>query len=178
MTSSGRSAFWRASLRVVRDPVDDAVDEGVRERFSTGWSRQEKVITRASRPPLNRGGERDHRSVASGLRLKTMSSTCSRRSERDVLVDHELARVHSHVEPGADCNGRGRPRGSPGGRSRFPRKANERFGAARDGSSAQAALLDPRNRLDELLREVGVLLHPGRDSEDVFRVEDQVLRRE
>ena len=42
---------------------------------------------------------------------------------------------------------------------------------------AGAALLDQRQRLEELLRVEVVLLHPGRDREHV-RVEDQVLGRE
>ena len=93
---------------------------------------------------------------------------------RNVFVDHELARVHdSHVEPRADRVVE---------EGRVDRLADDVVAAEREREvrdaagdlDPRAALLDQRNRVDERLREVVVLLHAGRDREDV-RVEDDVL---
>ncbi len=95
----------------------------------------------------------------------------------DVLVDHQEPGVDDpHVEPGADGVVEER---------RVHRLAHLLVAAERErevGDAAArarsgAALLDQRQRLDERLRELVVLLDPRGDREDV-RVEDQVLRRE
>ena len=82
----------------------------------------------------------------------------------------------AHVEPGADRVVEER------GVHRLAHAvvAAEREAEVRDAAArlhAGTALLDQRQRLDERLREVVVLLDAGRDGEHV-RVEDDVLGRE
>ena len=95
----------------------------------------------------------------------------------DVLVDGELAGVDDpHVEAGAD-----RVVEEDGVHRLAQRvvaaegEAQVRDAAARAGP--RAALLDPRQRVEEVAGVGLVLLDPGRDGEDV-RVEDQILGRE
>ena len=90
----------------------------------------------------------------------------------DVLVDRELAGVDdAHVEPGADrvVEERGVHRLADDVVA-AEREAEVRDAAARP--RAGAALLDPRQRLEEGAGVVVVLLDPGRDGEHV-RVEDR-----
>ncbi len=95
----------------------------------------------------------------------------------DVLVHGELPRIDdAHVEPGADrvveerCVHRLSHRVVPAKREREVRDP-----AGDEG--ARAALLEERNRLDERLREAGVLLDPRGHRQHV-RVEDDVLGTE
>ena len=95
----------------------------------------------------------------------------------DVLVDRELPGVDdAHVEPRLD--GVEEERGV--NRLAHVVRATERKREIRDATRharSRAALLDQPDRLDERLRELGMLLDPGADGEDVG-VEDDVLGRE
>ena len=95
----------------------------------------------------------------------------------DVLVDRELAGVDDpHVEAGADrVVEEDRVHRLAQRVVAAEREAEVRDAAAR--ARARAALLDPRQRLEEVARVQVVLLDPGGDREHV-RVEDQVLGRE
>ena len=95
----------------------------------------------------------------------------------DVLVHGQLAGVDdAHVEPRLD--GVEEERGVD--RLAHVVGAAKGEGEVRDPARhprAGTALLDQARRVDERLRELGVLLDPRADGEDV-RVEDDVLRRE
>ncbi len=95
----------------------------------------------------------------------------------DVLVHDELAGVHdAHVEAGRDrVVEERRVHRLSDGVVAAEREAQVRDAAAR--LRAGAALLDERERLDERLRVLRVLLDARRHREHV-RVEDDVLRRE
>ena len=115
--------------------------------------------------------------MASGRRLSSTSSTRSRRSSGNLLVDLELAGVDdAHVQAGVDgvveeggvhrladhvcCRGR----------------QNDTLLTPPVVLASGKQLLEPAHRLDELDGVVVVFLHAGADGQDVH-VEDDVARR-
>jgi hypothetical protein len=176
MTSSGRSACWRASSVSSIDEVVDALDQRVLQALARPAARASSGPPGAPcccRRPVAIG-DVQQRSVASSRRLRTTSSTASRAAPPAVVVDGQLARVDdAHVHAGA--NGVVQEHG-------VDRLAHRVVAAEREGHVGHAAgdlrvgqgLLDPARGLDEVHRVVVVLLDAGGDGEDV-RVEDDVL---
>ena len=117
------------------------------------------------------------RSVASGRRLSTRSSTCSRSAGIELLVHRELAGVDDrHVEAGLDrVIEEDRVHRLAHARRRAERERQVRD-AARDLGAGQLGL-DAAHGLDEVDRVRVVLLDAGADRQDV-RIEDDVLGRE
>ena len=177
ITSSGRVGACRASSVSSSMKSTMPWTSACSSRFSTGASRQERSTSRCVASPLTVSANATRRSVASGRRSKMHVLDALEQVGRDVLVDDELAGVDdAHVEAGVDRVVEER------GVHRLAHDvvAAEREREVRDAAArarARAALLDQRQRLDERLREVVVLLDPGRDREHV-RVEDDVLGRE
>ena len=174
MTSSGRGSSCRASS--VSSSMKSTIPwtSACESRSPTGASRQERS-TLALRPlPLDRPGEGDHALGRVRAAVEDDVLDVLEEIRRDVLVDGELAGVDdAHVEAGLDRVVE---------EDRVDRLADDLVAAEREGEvrdaagdlGARAALLDPRNGVDERLGEVGVLLHARGDGEDV-RVEDDVL---
>ena len=146
-------------------------------RSSTGASRQARSRSRCIPSPLHPPRDLDEPVGRVGAAGEDHVLDPLEQLGLDVLVDGELAGVDdAHVEPGADRVV------EEHGVHRLAhrvvaaeREAEVRDAAARAG--AGAALLDPRQREQEVAGVRVVLLEPGRDREHV-RVEDQVLGRE
>ena len=164
-------------LGVLLDEVDDPVDERVGQPLlDRGFAPGEVEL--ALRPlTLHGGREGDQALGRVGTTVEDDVLDVLEEVGRDVLVDGELARVDdAHVEAGLDRVVE---------EDRVDRLAHDLVAAEGEGEvgdaagdlGAGAALLDPRDGLDERLGEVGVLLHARGDREDV-RVEDDVLGRE
>ena len=164
-------------LGVGFDVVDDAVDERVREPLRHRGLPPGDVELALRRLARHRAGEGDEPLGRVGPPGEDHVLDMLEQVRRDVLVDGELAGVDdSHVEPGVDGVV------EEGGVHRLPHHlvAAEREREVRDAAArqrARAALLDQRQRRDEVAGEEVVLLDPGRDREDVG-VEDDVLGRE
>ena len=163
-------------LRVLLDEVHHPVDEGVRQPLLHVRLAPGEVDLALRRLAVHRRRELDHALGRVGPAVEDDVLDALEQVGRDVAVDRELARVHDpHVEPGADRVVEER---------RVDRLAHGLVAAKREGQvgdpagdlRAGAALLDQRDRVDERLGELVVLLHPGGDGEHV-RVEDQILRR-
>ena len=94
---------------------------------------------------------------------------------RDVVVDRELAGVHDrHIQPGLARVIEER-RVHRLADDVVPAEGEREVGDATRDLHAGQASLDDAGRIDERVRVVRVLLHPGRDRQDV-RVEDDVRR--
>ena len=164
-------------LRVLLDEVDDAVDERMREPIVDGRLTPGEVELALRRPARDGRGVLDETLGRVRPAIEEDVLDALEQIRLDVLVDGELTGVDdAHVEARADRVVEER---------RVHRLADgvvsaERERQVRDPARderARAALLQERDRVDERLREGGVLLDPGGDGEDV-RVEDHVLRRE
>ena len=177
MTSSGRVACGACLLRVFLDEVDDAVDERVLEPLGDGCVAPGEVELAPGALALYRLRERDEPVGRVGPAVEDDVLDTLEQVGRDVLVDDELAGVHDpHVEAGADgVEEERRVHRLADDVVAAEREREIRDAAARAG--ARTALLDQRQRLDEVEREAVVLLDAGRDRKHV-RVEDDVLRQE
>ena len=164
-------------LDVRLDEVDDPVHERVLEPLLHRCVAPGEILLAAERLTLVPAGELDQplRRVRSPVPDHVLDAL--EELGLDVLVDHQHPRVDDrHVEARADRVVEERRVHRLADRLIAAEREREvRDAAARAG--ARAPLLDQRQRVDEGLRELVVLLDPGRDREDV-RVEDQVLGRE
>ena len=114
------------------------------------------------------------RSVASGRRFNSTSSTRSKQVLGNLFVHGQLSGVHNpHVQPGLDGVIEER---------RVHRFAHKVIAAKREGDVADAAadlrprqvVLDPPGGFDEIYRVVIVFFDAGRNRQNV-RIEDDVL---
>ena len=177
ITASGRGAFLRASSTSSAMKSVMPWTSACARRFSTGHSRQERSASFFSLPgprcccgnrqqPLGRvGAAIEHHVLAGFAQLRI-----------EVVIDRHLAGIDdAHVHSGRD---------GVIEKHRVHRLAHRFVAAERERQVRDAArhmrmrqvLPDPARPFDEVDPVAVVLLHPGRDREDV-RIEDDVLRR-
>ena len=100
-----RRIFLPGFFDVLVDELDDAFDQGVRQPLFDRLVAPGQVLGAASAPPcfLTVSANSTSRSVASGRRLSSTSSTRSSKSLGNLFVHRELAGVDdAHVQAGPD----------------------------------------------------------------------------
>ena len=164
-------------LDVLLDEVDDPVHERVLEPLADRRLAPRDVLLPLDGRPLVAARELDEPLGRVGPAVPDDVLDVLEQLRLDVLVDHQEAGVDdAHVEAGADRVVEER-RVHRLAHVLVAAEGERQVGDAAARPRAGAALLDERERLDERLRELVVLLDPRRDREHV-RVEDDVLGRE